>query len=248
MNLHVFSCRVFTRELSHFIAKSPNIIDVTFLPQGLHDAPQVLRGELQAAIAKFREQVTSKQRRRKPDYLALAFGLCSDSIVGIEAIDVPLIVPRIDDCVGMYLGSEQRYLDYFEKYKGTFWAFPSWAESTISTDADYLDQTRAEYMERYDGDEDMVEDVIEMELSMTANYSNVGYITSPLAVDPEGSRAHAARYADDHGWSLLEFEGDLSLMERLLNGPWDDDEFLVVPPGYRIASAPGLEKVRAVKA
>ncbi|MBQ1450963.1 MAG: DUF1638 domain-containing protein, partial [Eggerthellaceae bacterium] len=83
---------------------------------------------------------------------------------------------------------------------------------------------------------------------MTANYSNVGYITSPLAVDPEGSREHAARYARDHNWNLIEVEGDLSLMEQLLNGPWDEDKFLVVPPGYRIASAPGIEKVRAVKA
>ena len=248
MNLHVFSCRVFTRELSYFIAKSPNIVDVTFLPQGLHEAPQVLRAELQAAIAKFREQVENGQRRRKPDYLALCFGLCSESIVGIEALDVPIIVPRIDDCIGMYLGSEQRYLEYFDQYKGTYWAFPSWVESTPSTDADYLDQMREKYLERFDGDEDMVEDLMEMELEMTANYRNVGYITSPLAVDPQGSRAHAARYAADHGWNLLEFEGDLSLMEQLLNGPWDEDKFLVVQPGYRIASAPGLEKVRAVKA
>ena len=25
-----------------------------------------------------------------------------DSIVGIEAIDVPIVVPRVDDCVGIY--------------------------------------------------------------------------------------------------------------------------------------------------
>ena len=129
MNLHIFSCRVFTRELSYFIAKSPNVVDVTYLPQGLHESPQILAAELQAAIAKFRDEVESWQRRRRPDYLALAFGLCSDSIVGIEAIDVPIVVPRVDDCVGMYLGSEQRYLEYFHKYKGTFWAFPSWMPS-----------------------------------------------------------------------------------------------------------------------
>ena len=246
MNLHVFSCRVFTRELSYFIAKSRNVIDVTYLPQGLHEAPQVLREELQATIAKFRDQVNSRQRRRRPDYLALAFGLCSDSIVGIQALDVPIVVPRVDDCIGMYLGSEQRYLEYFDKYRGTYWAFPSWVESTPSTDADYYDKMREEYLARFDGDEDMADDLMEMERAMTANYRNVGYISSPLAPDPEGSRAHAAGFAARNGWELLEFEGDLSLMEQLLNGPWDDDKFLVVQPGQRIASAPGLEKVRAV--
>ena len=248
MYMHVFSCRVFTRELSYFIAKSKNVVDVTFLPQGLHEAPKVLNAELQASIARFREDCDNWRRRRRPDYLALCFGLCSESIVGIEALDVPIVVPRVDDCVGVYLGSEERYLEYFNKYKGTFWAFPSWAESSPSTDADYLDIMRAEYLKRYDGDEDLVEDMIELELEMTANYRNVGYISSPLAVDPEGSREHAARYARDHGWNLIEAEGDLSLMEQLLNGPWDEDKFLVVPPGYRIAAASGLEKVRAVKA
>ena len=57
-----------------------------------------------------------------------------------------IVVPRVDDCVGIYLGSEERYLEYFNKYKGTFWAFPSWAESSPSTDANYLDIMRAEYM------------------------------------------------------------------------------------------------------
>ena len=117
MYMHVFSCRVFTRELSYFIAKSKNVVDVTFLPQGLHEAPKVLNSELQASIARFREECDSWRRRRRPDYLALCFGLCSDSIVGIEAIDVPIVVPRVDDCVGIYLGSEERYLEYFNNPK-----------------------------------------------------------------------------------------------------------------------------------
>ena len=247
MYMHVFSCRVFTRELSYFIAKSKNVVDVTFLPQGLHEAPQVLNAELKSAIATFRNQVDAWQRRRRPDYLALCFGLCSDSIVGIEAIDVPIVVPRVDDCIGIYLGSEQRYLEYFNTYKGTFWDFPSWSESTPSTDPDYHDIMRAEYLKRYDGDEDLVDDMMEVEYDMMANYSNVGYIASPLAVDPEASRAHARAFAERRNWNYLEFEGDLSLMEQLVNGPWDEDKFLVVPPGYRIAHASGLEKVRAVK-
>ena len=248
MNLHVFSCRVFTRELSYFIAKSPNVVDVTYLPQGLHEAPQVLHDELQATIATFRTQVDSWQRRRRPDALALAFGLCSEAIVGIEATDVPIVVPRVDDCIGVYLGSEQRYLDYFNRYKGTFWAFPSWIESTPSTDDDYREVMRAEYLKRYDGDEDLVDDMMEIEESMTANYGNVGFISSELAVDPEGARAAARRFAERKNWNFLDFEGDLSLLQQLVDGPWDDDKFLVVPPGHRIAHAPGLEKVCAVPA
>lgn len=245
MYVHIFSCRVFTRELSYFIAKSKNVVDVTYLPQGLHEAPQLLKAELNAAIEKFHDQVESWQRRRKPDYLALGFGLCSDSIVGVQAIDIPIVVPRVDDCIGVYLGSEQRYLECFEKYKGTYWAFPSWVESTPSTDDDYLDIMRAKYMERHD-DEDMVDALMELEEGMTSNYQNVGYITSPLAVDPEGSLEHARHYAERNGWNLIELEGDLSFMQQLVDGPWDEDKFLIVPPGHKIVATYDITKVRAV--
>ncbi len=246
MYMHIFSCRVFTRELSYFIAKSKNIVDVTYLPQGLHESPQLLKSELNAAIKKFHDQVENWQRRRKPDYLALCFGLCSESIVGVEAIDIPIVVPRVDDCIGVYLGSEQRYLECFEKYKGTYWAFPSWVESTPSTDDNYLDIMRAKYMERHD-DEDVVDALMELEEEMTSNYQNVGYITSPLAVDPKGSLEHAQHYAKRNGWNLIELEGDLSLMQQLVDGPWDEDKFLIVPPKHKIEATHDITKVRAVK-
>ncbi len=246
MYMHIFSCRVFTRELSYFIAKSKNIVDVTYLPQGLHESPQLLKSELNAAIKKFHDQVENWQRRRKPDYLALCFGLCSESIVGVEAIDIPIVVPRVDDCIGVYLGSEQRYLECFEKYKGTYWAFPSWVESTPSTDDNYLDIMRAKYMERHD-DEDVVDALMELEEEMISNYQNVGYITSPLAADPKGSLEHAQHYAKRNGWNLIELEGDLSLMQQLVDGPWDEDKFLIVPPKHKIEATHDITKVRAVK-
>ncbi len=39
---------------------------------------------------------------------------------------------------------------------------------------------------------------------------------------------------EEHGWNYKKVKGDMSLIEKLVNGIWDDKEFLVVQPGYRI--------------
>jgi len=46
------------------------------------------------------------------------------------------------------------------------------------------------------------------------------------------TRDEAAR----RGWTFEKVRGDMTLIERLINGPWDEADFLVVPPGRRIVS------------
>ncbi len=39
MNLKLISCEVFYREMCSAVARSPNKVDIEFLPKGLHDLP-----------------------------------------------------------------------------------------------------------------------------------------------------------------------------------------------------------------
>jgi hypothetical protein len=66
------------------------------------------------------------------------------------------------------------------------------------------------------------------------NYSRYLYLTMGVYEESaliEAARADAARL----GWQFEMREGSLKLLSRLFNGPWNDD-FLVVPPGKRIAA------------
>ena len=247
MHIHIVACRVMTRDLSLLVARSENTVDVTWLPQGLHETPSVLHAGIAGALEDLYGQLERKQLKRRPDCIVLGYGLCSKSIEGIVARDIPIIVPRTDDCIALFLGSERRYLDYFKAYPGTYWLNTSWIENSPEVDADRREQLWAELMEQYD-DEDTVEYLLNLGEELVKNYKMVGYITSPTHEVP-GNRDRARDYALEHGFEFKEFEGTSEYFERMVAGDFDDEYFLTVPPGYKIAySDDPLERVRAVKA
>ena len=69
--------------------------------------------------------------------------------------------------------------------------------------------------------------------SFRQRYSGLTYISSGVASDAT-CRAQARNEAGRQGWAFQEVAGSLTLLDRLVNGPWDADGFLVLPPGARI--------------
>jgi hypothetical protein len=68
-----------------------------------------------------------------------------------------------------------------------------------------------------------------------------------MGVEPDGSfeqRAHDD--AAKRGWTFEKISGDISLIQRLVNGEWDPKEFLVVPPGHCIAASYDDGVIKAV--
>ena len=129
MRIHIIACRVLNRELSYYASQSPHIVDITWLPQGLHDTPAKLRMKVSETIDSLYEQWEKRELKHMPDVIVLGYGLCSNGVVGIQARDIPLVVPRTDDCIALFLGSQERYLRLFEEYNGTYWLNNGWIET-----------------------------------------------------------------------------------------------------------------------
>ncbi len=247
MRVHVLACRVLTRELSHLAATSGNIIDITWLPQGLHDTPSLLRDTLQQALDRVYAEVANGTLKHRPDAIALGYGLCSNGVVGLKNGDLPLVIPRCDDCIALFLGSQRRYLSLFEQNTGTFWLNGGWIETCYSTTEERHAHERA-LRDRYAEDygEENADFLIEQEYAWKKHYTTCAFIRSPVRDDP----AHlgiARDMAAENGWTTKAYDGDMSFLEKLVSGPWDEEAFLVCPPGGIVEAAYDGQKIVAGK-
>ncbi|HIY08127.1 MAG TPA: DUF1638 domain-containing protein [Firmicutes bacterium] len=242
MRIHVIACQVFFRPLSWLAARSAHTVSISWLPQGLHDTPSRLNQMLRQELDRLEEQQEKRILKHRPQAIVLGYGLCSNGVVGLEAGEVPLIAPRTDDCIGLLLGSQARYLEAFARHPGTYWVSDGWMEYGYVPTREALEQRRRDYVEQYG--EENADFLMEQDQQWRKHYTTVAYIDSPLGARPEFREA-ARQIGEDQGWSLVEYPGELGLLERLVNGPWEDEEFLVCPPGHRIIASNDERKIAA---
>lgn len=234
MRLKVISCEVFQPELTQFAEESPHEADLVFEEVGLHDDPDKLRAAIQALIV----EADSDHY----DYVVLGYALCSNGLAGIRAGSVPLVIPRAHDCITLFLGSRERYDEEFRGHPGTYYYTAGWIATKGGTDENELmkSQREARLRSRYEEyvakyGEDNAQYLIEQEGLWLQHYNRAALINNGFG-DVEQCRQYTRRVAEGHGWEYAELEGDNGLLLRLLNGPWDEDDFLVVAPGEETAA------------
>lgn len=229
----VLACKIFQRELAQVIPMCPNALDITFMQQDLHTRPRFLREALQAEIDRIEsgdDLHTNKRCFEKAEAILLGYGLCSNALVGLKSKRLPLVIPRAHDCITHFMGSKERYADYFERVSGTFFYTQGWLELGLDIGQADVERKRAEYMERFDGDEESVEYLLEMDREMIKNYRYITYITWPGMANANGIAA-AQQIANGAGLELLQYTGSNRLLADLVNGKWNDEDFLVLKPG-----------------
>lgn len=226
-SLAVVACSVLEEEVAHFCKDLDHIRHLEYLETSLHLRPAKLKDCLQERIDTLSAEAPSY------DAILLVYGLCGNGTNGLQARSVPVIVPRVHDCITFYLGSRQRYEASQRENPHRYWYTPGWNKSRQVPGPDRATYLREIYADQYD--EEMIDELIEMDREQYAQYDTAVY-TDVGAGDRDKEMDYTRRCAECMGWGFETVPGDPSFFKALFEGPWDDDRFLHVPPGKTITA------------
>lgn len=239
--IKLIACRVMLREVALISSTADAIVDVTWLPWGLHDKigelGRCLQREIDSVNSGEDPHTTYPPPGKDFEAIVCGYGLCSNGTVGLRSERYPLVIPRAHDCITLFLGSKERYLATFADNPGTFWYSVGWAESANELSTEELRQAQyLQFVEQYG--EELATEMADMFAEMLVHYSQLGLIRWPefdatrFMADAE---AAARSYAQENGWAYQDFVGDSSLLRDMLEGRWDEERFAVIQPGQEPA-------------
>jgi hypothetical protein len=240
MFLKVIACEIAARELYYTAARSPHLVDLEFLTQGHHDTPATGRTEIQERIEAVPEG--------KYDAILLGYGLCSNILVGIATPHTRLVIPRAHDCITLFLGSKERYQKCFTERPGTYYYTSGWLECAkrrgakgaiwggVSLPANAslnLKATYEQWVEKYGADQ--AKYLVEEMGRWTAAYSHGTLIEFDFLTHLNLGE-QVQQICSEKGWQFQKLAGNVCLFQKLLDGDWPEQDFLVVEPGTRVVA------------
>lgn len=197
--------------------------DIIYMPQGLHDDPDKMRSTLSEKLAEIESE------RPEVDTVLLGYGLCGRGMCGVSARRISLIIPRVHDCIPLYVGKSQDDLGMTEENSGILWLSAGMIE--YGRLARHLVEDRhREYREKFG--EKKAEKMIRAENSVFANYRGVWYVRWQDSDENYAAMAHAV--AGQLSLPYQEIAGSSVYLSALLEGPYDEQRFLRLEPGWTI--------------
>jgi hypothetical protein len=213
------ACRVFEQLLVRHIPA--DLKDrVTFMDYGLHASPKNLRKTLQAEI----DSITM------PSLIVLGYGMCGNGLKDIQSGIHTLLLPKTEDCIAIFLGSDEAYRKEFNAHPGTYYLTGGWLEAGSDPLKEY-----EKYLKKYG--QTTADFVMNEQYKNYKRIALVGHSEEDLAT----YRARAMQVADycqRWGMTYNEIGGSDNYIRRLIevtvNLSKADETFWVVPPGGKI--------------
>lgn len=244
MRLKLIACNVFQREVCYCLARTPHVIDVEFTELGEHIHSDSLRAIIQQRID------AAEQSAKEYDAILLLFGLCGNAAIGLSAQSTPLVIPRAHDCCTILLGSRDKFVEYFGDNPSMPFSSSGYLERgdyflrTGNEDSDHV-------MHFGDGFAAMVEQYGEEDAryiwdTMYPQKDNVDEKVVFIELEETAGLGYSEQFrnrAEAEGKECLMLEGDIRLVQQLINGEWPEEEYLIVQPGKITAGVYDFKEV-----
>ena len=208
MKTAVLACNTLRDELLLATSRVKSVHDTYWVESNQHNFPDKLKSTLQKHLDELDGY----------DQILLAFGFCGGSVGGLKTGSFSLVIPRIDDCISLLLGSiaERERLSEGEN---SIYLTQGWLdhESNIWTEYQYT-------LDKYG--EEKAQYVID---AMYGHYQRLALIDTG-AYEVAALFDRADQIADRFGLARKVIPGTVDYLEQLLTGPYDEQRFIVVPP------------------
>lgn len=206
----IIACATVAEELRLMGVPDEELLELEF---GLHVYPDRLQEALQDEI----DAVPGNGD------IILGYGLCSNAAVGLSSPTHHLIIPRVDDCIALFLGSRREHLRRLQEEPGTYFLTKGWIKAAELPINEY-----ERLVERYGPEKAM-----RVTKVMMANYKRVVLInTGNYQLDE--FRTVARAMADALDLDYEEIPGSNRMLRMMLEGGWNS-EFIVMEPGEEIS-------------
>jgi len=204
-----------------------------------HITPDKLKKDLQDMINRSAEQ-------KDYDVIIMGYGLCGNSISGLTC-PKPMIIPRVHDCCSVFMGSKESFLKEFKDSLSMRWCSNGYYERCYVNRQNDLyinaqNKTTAEYLELIEKYGEENADYIWETLHPEVETDETAYIE----IDGFEFSGSLAGFRDDmssQGKAVKILRGNINYLEKLINGPWDDELFLRVEHGQTVTPVFDMDKV-----
>lgn len=183
-----------------------------WVESGLHLKPESLKHRLQEEL----DSITAADR------VLLGFGYCGNAVAGLMSRNYELIIPRVDDCISLLLGSRKNR-EHCARSGGVYFLTKGWLEGEANIWKEYqavLARFGPERTQR-------------VYRRMLAHYRFLGLIDTG-AYDLDMLLPLVTEIASKLELETRVLPGSDRYIKKLLTGPWDEDEFIILPQQTRI--------------
>ena len=239
MYYKLLGCKIFEREIASVTYNCKNMVDVSLIKQKIHETPKKLHELLQQEIDLIDANADNhSQDTTIVDYdaILLGYGLCTGVSMGLRSKKYPIVIPKVHDCVALFMGDKQMFKDYYFSHPGTFYSSPGFTELAYFRNDEQEERLYAKCLHRYKGKEKLAKKAFEIEKNLTSHYERISYIKWDDLDFPEYIERNR-QTAEENGWELDVLKGSNTIFKKMVDGDWDEEHFLIVPPGKTAAES-----------